>query len=96
MRRLLLLLAFTACATSRPMTPAEVQLASRIVHASTHNPCTPDEPVKADCLDDQGIVWSACAWNSCGMGSECRERHQRKVVENSCGGPDWPPCILGN
>ena len=92
----LLLLASVACSAtvSLPSTP-QTQLAARIEHAGTHDPCVPGEKATSNCLDDDGLVWSACAWNSCGLEKPCREDHQRKVAEGSCGEPDWPACKPG-
>jgi hypothetical protein len=91
---LLLILALAACATAQPPSTPQTQLAARIEHASTHNPCTPDQAVTADCLDDFGLVWSKCAWNSCGIDQSCRQLHQTRAndIDSNCGGPDWPAC----
>lgn len=85
----IVVLAILSCAT--PSTP-QTQLASRISHASTHNPCTPNATVSEACLDDDGLVWSACAWNSCGMSQTCRDDQQKSQLAGNCGTSDWPPC----
>jgi hypothetical protein len=37
-------------------------------------------------------VWSACAWNGCGIDPDCRTSSQEAVARNSCGGDGWPSC----
>ena len=94
MKFLVLLLIVVSCARVMPVSSPQTQLASRIEHASTHNRCTPDVGMTMDCMDDQGLVWTACAWNACGLSGTCRETHQRAVADGSCGEPDWPACKL--
>lgn len=95
MKFLLLLLIAVSCAPTIPVSPEQVALWSRISHASTHYPCTPNATTSEACLDDQGLVWSTCAWNTCGISEGCRREHQHVVAAGSCGGPDWPPCSAG-
>jgi hypothetical protein len=90
----ILLIVACGCATAAPPSTPQTQLAARIEHASTHNPCLPGQSVTANCLDDQGLVWTMCAWNSCGFNEECRKWHQTSLVRGNCGPPDWPACGL--
>jgi len=82
-----------ACGTV-PTTKAtpESELAARVARASTHVPCVSGEKAAGPCLDDQGNVWSKCAWNSCGVDAECRVASQARVAAGSCGEPEWPAC----
>ena len=93
MKAIIVCLAFVAgCATAETRSTPQTQLASRIEHASTHNPCPPNQPVSGSCLDDQGLVWSACAWNGCGRDTDCRHHSQEVIASHDCGLPDWPAC----
>jgi len=92
MRILTIFLAVTSCASPTVLSASQVQRAARFDRASTHYPCAPNATTDVACVDDQGIVWSACAWNSCGIGPACREEHQRIVMAGSCGEPEWPAC----
>jgi len=91
------LLLLCGCAASvAPSTP-DTQLASRFAHAKSVQFCPVEwngvgQRLAVDCVDSFGLVWSACAWNSCGINPECRTRSQEEVSRGSCGGPDWPAC----
>jgi hypothetical protein len=91
-RILIICLLLAACGHVQQESTPETQLASRIEHASTHLACLPEQTMAYDCLDDKGLVWSACAWNSCGKEISCRIDSQTAVASRSCGTPDWPPC----
>jgi len=65
-----------ACSCAERQPAPDAQPAARIAGAGTRKPCSPGKITTADCLDDQGLVWSACAWNSCGMDRQCREQYQ--------------------
>ena len=81
------------CAHSEPVSNIDSQLASRIEHASTHVACIPGHSTPVNCIDNMGLVWSACAWNTCGQDTVCRIEHQTSITTGSCGLPDWPPCV---
>lgn len=92
MRWLLLAFVLGCCATVEPPHTRESERTARWQHASTHNPCMPGARVAADCIDNEALVWSACAWNSCGVDPVCRKDGQTKVAAGSCGLDEWPPC----
>ena len=79
------------CASTPPSTP-ETQLGARLESASTHLKCHPHYAVQTSCVDEQGLVWTACAWNNCGIEQPCRGEAQSKVAAGSCGEPYWPAC----
>jgi hypothetical protein len=88
----------TSCASAppTPQTP-NTELAARLAHAGTSQVCPVvwgghGMRITSDCLDDDGLVWSACAWNACGIDPSCRTREQEAAVLASCGGPEWPAC----
>lgn len=90
-----------ACA-SAPLAPStpQAQLTARFAHASATSRCPVSalgqgSPVSANCIDDDGLVWSACAWNGCGVDLNCRVSSQDAVERGSCGGDEWPACVGG-
>jgi hypothetical protein len=95
--RLIAIFLLVSCANRPiPSTP-DSQLAARFASAHTKYACPVDrfgrgERVSANCIDTVGTVWSACAWNGCGVDPECRALAQQDVMAESCGGPEWPPC----
>jgi len=91
---LLLMLGSLGCATTAPQSSTQTWLAARIARAGTHNPCMPNTTTTENCFDDQGLVWSTCAWNTCGLSRPCREVQQRNVAAGSCGEPEWPACRM--
>jgi len=80
-----------SCSSTLPQAP-ETRLAARFSQANTHEPCVPGQPSRASCLDDYGLVWSGCAWTSCGQYLECRAQHQALAAASNCGEPQWPSC----
>ena len=72
----LIALLLLACASSPPESTPQTQLVARVAQASTSTRCPEQGEVASSCLDDQGLVWSACAWNNCGASPECRREHQ--------------------
>lgn len=87
-------LALVSCTHAELPSSSDPRLAARIGRASTHNPCTPELPVTSNCLDDQGLVWSICAWNACGIDEQCRKIYQNHQVAQNCGEPEWPACSI--
>ena len=88
----LVALALAGCVHPTPPSTPEAQLAARIEHAGPHVQCVSGLSTTMDCIDNQGLVWTACAWNICGIDPPCRSKSQAKVVAGSCGEPDWPAC----
>jgi hypothetical protein len=81
-----------SCATAPHDPTPGTELAARLEQAHAKPRCTPHYAVPASCVDDQGMVWSACAWNACGIEEPCRGEAQAKVAAGSCGEPYWPAC----
>lgn len=97
--KLAALLLLAGCASAAPST-SDTQLASRFEHAKSVQFCPVEwngvgQRLAVDCVDNEGLVWSSCAWNACGINPECRARSQEVVMRGSCGGPDWPACRGG-
>lgn len=93
----LILVAFAigmSCAHSDPPSTPASQLAARFARASTKVACIPGGTVSVDCVDDQGLVWTACAWNGCGWDATCRAKFQASNMAGSCGEPEYPACPI--
>jgi len=64
----------------------------RVDHASTRARCEAARPAASECVDDEGLEWTECAWNSCGWDRDCRLAAQESVLAGSCGEPAYAPC----
>ena len=88
----LLVVLAVGCAHSNRIPSAEELLAARQNAAPGKPVCTSWLTTAVDCIDDAGLIWSACAWNACGRDPECRRPSDIAVLAGGCGTPGYLSC----
>ncbi|HUE39816.1 MAG TPA: hypothetical protein VMR29_09950 [Candidatus Binatia bacterium] len=93
-------LVLVACgAPPRALASPEAMRRERVAYGYAHclHVCEGrmDLPEDYCCVADDGLTWSICAWNSCGVVAECRARHTFALSGGCGGGHGWPDCAPG-